>query len=272
VYYSTFLGLVGPSGDDFCLWVQSDNLIIKRLDLSVVVVYSLEVAGVPPMKKYSITIQEHQEYGGLGIVVDTSRGYFEPGIDGLVVAHDILEHTVKPHSCGYTDELMAIGGYVAGRVENCYNSRGYRGARLDDVSGDIQSLFTAALNEDGEDNAFSEIEKCNSYLQDEYTMNELKKEVKEGIMQALDEWSDGEYGEEDAEKYDIDSIVGWICKGYQLFKKRFVNVRDYNYLFDSIKNASNAFLSNGYEGQSATLYVNFTTGDVYIESEDGLDY
>lgn len=220
------------------------------------------------MKKYSITIQEHQEYGGLGLVVDTRRGYFEPGSSGLTVAHDILEHTVKPHSCGYTDELMAIGGYIAGRVENCYNSRGYRGARLDDVSGDIESLFMAALNEDGDDNAFSKIEKCNSYLQDEYIMNELKKEVKEGIMKALDEWSDGEYGEEDAERYDINSIVGWICKGYQQFKKRFVNVGNYNHLFDSIAKESQAFLDNGYEGQSATLYVDFTSGDAYIESED----
>lgn len=230
-------------------------------------VYSLEVVGIPPMKKYSITIQEHQEYGELGIVVDTGRNYFEPGIDGLVAAHDILEHTVKPHECGYTDELMAIGGYIAGRVENCYNSSGYRVARLDDISGDIRSLFMAALNEDGEDNAFSSIEKCNSYLQDEYIMNELKKEVKEGIMQALDEWSDGEYGEEDAEKYDINSIAGWICKGYQLFKKRFVNVGNYNYLFDSIKKECDAFLSNGFKGQSSTLYVDFTSGDVYVKEE-----
>jgi hypothetical protein len=238
----------------------------------VAVVYSLEVAGIPPMKKYSITIQEHQEYGGLGIVVDTGRGYFEPAMSGLTVAHDILEHTVKPHSCGYTDELMAIGGYIAGRVENCYNSSRYRTARLDDVSSDIQSLFTAALNEDGEDNPFNNIEKCNSYLQDEYTMNELKKEVKEGIMQAYDEWTDGEFEGWQIDQYDINSIVGWICVGYQQFKKRFVNVGNYNYLFDSIKKKSDAFLSNGFEGQSATLYVDFTSCDVYIESEDGLDY
>ena len=220
------------------------------------------------MKKYSITIQEHQEYGELGIVVDTGRGYFEPGIDGLVVAHDILEHTVKPHSCGYTDELMAIGGYIAGRVENCYSSGRYRTARLDVVSSDIQSLFTAALDEDGEDNPFNNIEKCNSYLQDEYTMNELKKEVKEGIMQAYDEWTDGEFEGQQIDQYDINSIVGWICAGYQLFKKRFINVGDYNYLFDSIKKESDAFLSNGFEGQSATLYVDFTSGDVYIKEVD----
>lgn len=219
------------------------------------------------MKKYFITIQEHREFGELGLVVDTGRSYFEPGIDGLVVAHDILEHTVVPHSCGYTDELMAIGGYIAGRVENCYNSSGYREARLDDVSGDIRSLFMAALNQDGEDNAFNNIEKCNSYLQDEYIMNELKKEVKEGIMEAYDEWTDGEFEGQQIDQYDIDSIVGWICKGCQLFKKRFVNVGNYSHLFDSIKKECDAFLSNGFEGQSATLYVDFTYGDAYIKEE-----
>lgn len=222
------------------------------------------------MKKYSITIQKHQEFGELGVVVDTGRGYFEPGIDGLVVAHDILEHTVKPHSCGYTDELMAIGGYIAGRVENCYNSSRYSVARVGDVTNDIQSLFRAALYED--DYIFNNIEKCNSHIKSDYIMNELKKGVKEGILQALDEWSDGEYGEEDADSYDINSIVGWICVGYQKFKKRFVNIGDYNYLFDSIRKASDAFLSNGFEGQSATLYVDFTSCNVYIESEDGFDY
>lgn len=230
----------------------------------VLIEYCIEVDGVPPMKKYSITIQEHQEFGELGIVVDTGRNYFEPGVDGLVAAHDILEHTVKPHSCGYTDELMAIGGYIAGRVENSYRSFGYREARLDDVRSDINSLFRAALNEDGEDNAFNDVEKCNSYLQDEYIMNEIKKEVKNGIMEAYDEWTDGEFEGQQIDQYDIDSIVGWICKGYQLFKKRFINV-NVNYLFDSIRKECDAFLSNGFEGQSATLYVNFTSGDVYVK-------
>jgi hypothetical protein len=241
----------------------------------VAVVYSLEVAGIPPMKKYSITIQEHQEFGELGVVVDTGRGYFEPAVDGLVVAHDILEHTTKPHSCGYTDELMAIGGYIAGRVENCYTSRRYgfaHVARVGDVTNDIQLLFMAALHEDGNSNSFSSIEKCNSHIKSDYIMNELKKGVKEGILRALDEWSDGEYGEEDADSYDINSIIGWICKGYQLFKKRFINVGDYNYLFDSIRKESDAFLSNGFEGQSATLYVDFTSCNVYIKSEDGFYY
>jgi hypothetical protein len=220
------------------------------------------------VKKYSLTIKEHEEYGGLGIVVDTGRNYFEPGMDGLVVAHDILEHTVTPHSCGYTDELMAVGGYIAGRVACAYSSLGYRPASIDNVSGDISSLLLAALNEDGDDNALARIDKCNSFLQDEFIMKDLKKEVKKGIIEALDEWSDGEYGEERLADYDINSIIGWICKGYQLFNKRFsYGLRTYVYriLFDSIKMKSDRFLRDGYEGQTATLFVNFSSGLVFIK-------
>jgi hypothetical protein len=222
------------------------------------------------MKKYSLVIKEHEEYGGLGIVVDTGRDYFEPGMDGLVVAHDILEHTVTPHKCGYTDELMAIGGYIAGRVQVGYSSRGYRLASIDDVSSDIQSLLIASLN--GDDYDFTKIDKCNSYLQDQWIMDNLRKNVKEGIIEALDEWSDGEYGEEELADYDIDSIVGWICKGYQLFKKRFYNMYSYNHLFTSIRTAADNFLSNGIERQTATLYVDFSSCNVYIKDEDGWDY
>jgi hypothetical protein len=196
------------------------------------------------MKKYSLVIKEHEEYGGLGIVVDTGRNYFEPGLDGLVVAHDILEHTIKPHSCGYIDELMAIGGYIAGRVEVGYNARGYRSASIDDVSSDIQSLVTAALNA-GDDTVFTSIDKCKSYLQDQWIMDKLRKNVKEGIIKAFDEWSDGEYGEKELADYDIDSIVGWICKGYQLFKKRFYNMYSYDHLFTSIRKAADKFIAGG---------------------------
>ena len=105
-------------------------------------------------------------------------------------------------------------------------------------------------------------------------MDKLRGNVKEGIIEALDEWSDGEYGEERLADYDIDSIVGWICKGYQAFNRRFsYTLRTYGYrsLFDSIRNESDRFLSNAIEGQTATLCVDFSSGLVFIE-EDFSDY
>jgi hypothetical protein len=230
-----------------------------------------------PLKKYSITIQEHQEYGLLGLVVDTGRDYFEPAIDGLVLAHDILEHPIKPHSCGYTDELMAIGGFLAGRVEMEYKTRGYNPASIRDIESDIHSLLLSALNEDGVNNTITEIDKCHSYIKCPQTMEELKGAVKKGILDVLDEWLDGEYEDHLLKVYNLNSIeefhdlmtdsyVGWICKGYNLFKKRFNNINTYN-LFDDIRKVSDNFLSNQIEGMTGTLCVQFSTGDVYIEEE-----
>jgi hypothetical protein len=223
------------------------------------------------MKKFSLTIKEHKEYGGLGIVVDTGRNYFEPGVDGIVVAHDILEHTVTPHNCGYTDELMAVGGYIAGRVACAYGSRGYWVASIDDVRSDISSLLVAALHEDGDDNALTRIDKCNSFLQDEFIMNDLKKEVRDGIIEGVNEWTDGETDFWRIDQYDRDSIVGWICKGYQLFNKRFSYTfitYGYKSLFDSIRRESDQFLANAFEGQTAILHVDFSSGLVYIKGDE----
>jgi hypothetical protein len=226
------------------------------------------------LKKYKISIQEHQENGCLGLVVDTERGYFDPAIDGLLVAHDILEHPIIPHSCGYTDELMAIGGYLAGRVEMLrYKIKGYKYASIDDIEFDICSLLVASLNEDGNNNPITKIDKCRSHIKCEKTMNKLRELVKKGILDAINEWMDGydidamnEENDSRIGDYDIDSIVGWICKGHNLFNKRFNNINIYD-LFDNIRKVSNNFLSNQIEGMTGTLFVEFSTGNVYIEED-----
>ncbi len=232
------------------------------------------------MKKYKITIQDHHILGGLGLVVDTERGYFDPAFDGLSVAHDILEHPIRPHSCGYTDELMALGGYLAGRVEMRYKTtNGYKYVSIDDIELlDIRSLLNAALTEYGDNNPIAKIDKCRSYIKCEWTMNKLRELVKKGILDAINEWMDEDVDDIDSmnggydsrvDDYDIDSIVGWICKGHNLFIKRFNNINTYD-LFDNIRKVSDNFLSNQIEGMSGTLFVEFSTGKVYIK-EDYLD-
>lgn len=219
------------------------------------------------MKKYPFSVREHEEYGEIGIVMETGRRYFEPAFNGIIVAHDILEHALTPHSCAYTDELMAIGGYIAGRVKYDCSFSGFRGASINNVSTDIRSLLTSSLNEDGDDNPLFRVEKCNSYVQDTWTMDILRREVKEGITKGLKEWTDGKGVEERLDSYDINSIVGWICKGHQLFNKRFSGVYNYPDLFRSIAKESDIFLYDSFEGDSATLYVNFRSGEAFIDRD-----
>jgi hypothetical protein len=212
-----------------------------------------------PLKKYKITIREHEESSELGLVVN-NRDYFDPALSGFVVAHDIMEHTIKQHSCKFTDELMALGGFVAGRVNMPYYD-GYRYASIDDMEADLVDLMKAALNEEGDDNSFTRIDKCRSYISCSQTMSEIKNITEKCIIKALKEWE----GDSSIDDYDIKSIVGWICKGHHLFKRRFKGINTYN-LFNNIKEAADKFLSNQVE-LNGTLYVNFSTGLVYIDTD-----
>lgn len=66
--------------------------------------------------KYRLQIKEHEEYGDLGAIIlgPRSRSYHDP-FSGLTIAHDILEHPTKIHPDPFIDELLALGGIIAGR-------------------------------------------------------------------------------------------------------------------------------------------------------------
>jgi hypothetical protein len=219
------------------------------------------------MVKFNLRIEKNEEYGGFGIVFNTSRDYFEPALDGDVLAHDILEHPVTPHSNGYIDELMAIGGYLAGRVESGWMSKYGRRSNLDDLHSDIVSLATAALHAD--DDICPEV--CNSYLQDGELMESIRSNIYKGLLEAVNDFEDGEHTYLPAKyNYDLESIEGWICKGYQLYKKRFSsNLYDTStYLFDKIAEVCDKFLKQGEEGQTAELIINFSSLNAELIREE----
>ena len=215
------------------------------------------------MTKFHLAIAEHQKYGGNGIIVKSqSRNYFEPA-RGFTFAHDLLEHSVTPHCDGYVDELMALGGLIAGRIEYGWCSPYGRRITLDDISSDIYSLASASL---GEYNSFN-VEKCNSYIQDKDLMAEIKSAIRQGLLEAINEHEDEEYNDiPENYNFDIDSMVGHIAKGYQLFRKRF-NHLGYNFieLFDEISNQADKFIKNAEVGQEAILKVDFKNCRVNLE-------
>lgn len=224
------------------------------------------------MKRYSVTLREHEEYGGIGLVVDTDRDYFEPALDGRLCAHDILEHTVKPHVHGIIDELMALGAVIAGRVEYGYGNY-YRRISLEDISSDIQSLAQACMMS-GDDFC---PKACNNSLKDKELMNSVKKYVRNGLIEAIQDYTDipdGEIEEYLEETYNLDHIVSWMCKGYQIFKKRFNRMNDYEYLhlFEEISKVCDEFIRTGSEGQNGVLFVDFSGCSVRLEREEGWDY
>lgn len=224
------------------------------------------------MKTYDLVIAEHEEFGGLGVAIQgelNGRDYFEPATNGVQFAHDLIEHAVTPHNCGYVDELIALGGIIAGRVENGGLDLRNQYMQVGDLEHDMYGL----VSYDRDKNLLN-VPPCKSYLQDEDLMSEIEQFIRKGILSALKD--NGDFDDNSAElaqeiaNYDIQSLVGWVVKGYQVWKKRFNNVDQYAVsvtIFGEIAALVDNFMSESWEGQTAKLSVEFTTGRVYLESE-----
>lgn len=92
---------------------------------------------------YTFECQEHQEYGGKGWALVSSKKwkhYNEP-FGGLAVAHDILEHT--PQDTGtYEDEYRALGASLYVRnFEDAANAMSPMGFVMHDTASSLASEF-----------------------------------------------------------------------------------------------------------------------------------
>lgn len=216
------------------------------------------------MTKFHLVIAEHLEFGGNGIIIKSqTRDYFEPAMAGFTLAHDLLEHPVIPHHNGYVDELMALGGLIAGKIEYGWRSPYDRRITLKDISSDICSLAAASLMEY---NSFN-VEKCKSYLQDKDLMAEIKIAIRKGLLEAINELEDDSYNTiPKGYNFDIDSMAGHIAKGHQLFRKRFGHLGyNYIYLFNEITKQADRFIKGAELADEAILTVDFKNCIVNLE-------
>jgi hypothetical protein len=218
--------------------------------------------------KYHLSIAEHPEFGGYGIVVKGQRSYFEPAMEGLQLAHDLLEHTVTPHTCGFTDELMALGAIMAGRVDRHRNSSG-RGVNHEDIQSDVMSLARSSLWTEG---GF-DVGLCHSRLTDRALMASLTEIVRQGLLEAVNEYEGAAHSHLPG-KYDFDigSIVGHMVRGYQQFRKRFPDLCLFDSLFHDITREANAWLATADPDETATLTVVLSTRQVDLERYDDTPY
>jgi hypothetical protein len=218
------------------------------------------------MKTFKLTAREHEEYGGLGIYIKTGRDYFQPALGGLQLAHDILEHPTTPHPNGYIDELMAIGGLLAGRITHRWTTNQGRTIDVKDIISDISSLTTSSLHGD---EPFCP-KKCSARLRTPEDLHFIRKAVTDGLKEGIEEYEQQSYDKlPDHHNFNVESIVGWICKGHQLFRRRFAgNTFDVStYLFDRIASISDEWIKLAKEGETATLRVDFSGVSANLETE-----
>ena len=135
------------------------------------------------MPKFSLQIQEHEDFGYNGIIIKTDRNYFQP-TTGIGVAHDILEHPTSPHENGYIDEFLAIGSFLAGRIKYGWISEFGRQVNEKDIIADVESLALNSLHL-GDDLC---PEVCTNYLQDDELMEQIKDYVVSGLLNAINDF------------------------------------------------------------------------------------
>jgi hypothetical protein len=218
------------------------------------------------MKTFLLTARNHEEFGDIGIYMKTGRDYFQPAMGGMQLAHDILEHPATPHPNGYTDELMAIGGLLAGRIRHRWTTKHGRTVDVGDIASDISNLTTSSLYEDEPLCP----KKCSARLRNPEDLHFIRKAVTDGLIEGIEEYEDHSYGKiPDHHNFDVDSIVGWICKGHQLFRRRFAgNTFDVStYFFDRISHLGDEWLKSAEEGDTATLRVDFSGVSANLETE-----
>jgi hypothetical protein len=214
--------------------------------------------------QYLLEVRENPEYGENGLIIKTMKGrdHFEP-LNGLVIAHDIIEHSRDAHPNCYVDEFMALGAIVGGRIENGY-LQGTRYLSFYDITAEITQLAVSHFYSGYMDLVLP----CNFRLRDLEITDQIRSAVRKGLSSVSNEIGESYTFTDNT----VDYITGWICKGYSLFKKRFQGLQiSYicNHLFDTIKEECDLFLKCAEIGDQAYLHVKFSR--YYCELER-IDY
>lgn len=195
-------------------------------------------------KTYSLRLARHPGPLAKGLIVDTGRPCLTTPVPGIIVAHDILEHTVDAHPNPFIDELMAQGGVASGRIEagwrTCYGIP----VRL---AGGIEFVINSNKGRD--------MERCKARLDDPLVTEMIRSEVMKAAQNA-------KYG------CDINTVIAWVVKGYQAHKRRFQRLDNHgvsNVLFNKIVGCCDYFILNHFEeGVTHHLHVDFKRYDAFI--------
>ena len=207
------------------------------------------------MRHLGLTVKEDFASGETGLILDDVRQIdtFMVTTDGLLIAHDILEHQNGLHSIGSVDdELEALGAI--------WYTRGWTGQMRRDGSGGMYSP---------EENIGSDIltlgEVYNRGVNFRTPVPNTRKSEAEDALQAICEsgfdWIRKEFAHQDDEDINSermshykDSVIHYLRRGYSKAKKRFGCQDKAHHMFWSIAEAMNPiakFLD--FEGQQFKL-------------------
>ena len=207
------------------------------------------------MRHLGLTVKEDFASGETGLILDDIRQIdtFMVTTDGLLVAHDILEHQNGLRSIGSVDdELEALGAL--------WFVRGWTGQLRRDGVGDIysveESIGTDILN-------LAQV--YNNGVNFRTPVPNTRASEAEDALQAICE-SGFDWMQKEFEHYEDDyvngdrmshykrSVIHYLRRGYSKAKKRFGSMSKAHYMFWNIAEAVNPVAKHlEFEGQQFKL-------------------
>lgn len=212
--------------------------------------------------RYILSYEKDEEYGSLGFKIEgTKNGGYNMATDGLLVAHDIVEHSSLKDIGSIGDELRALGAiwFVRGQFgELRRDSIGSAHTPQANVASDVANMGRMVIL-DGlqyrEHVPVVKPSKC-SHIDDLREIIEQARPMIKGELEGT------QYKKSDVEKYLADALK-FMIRGFNRAKARYTeNGRGYYYannLFWCIADAANDALKMAeFEGQRFALHVNKT--------------
>lgn len=217
------------------------------------------------MNTVILEARKDRETGELGYMVVGTKMIEYPMVsrEGLLIAHDLLEHVNGVDSIGsIDDELEALGGvwYVRGEFSDLNrNSRvGSRNSPEENLAGDVLNLARIYNNGVNFRTPVPETEEHDEDISFESIIDIAKGQVEDEI--------DEEDRDAERLKQYFDAVLHYMRKGYDKAAAKYPNQCMVNDLFWAIAEACDPYVGSAeMKGQRLELSYNLTTGMAYCE-------
>lgn len=226
------------------------------------------------MKDYKIVSVTDRETGELGLMIKGTKiiSYPMAASEGLLIAHDLLEHVNGHESIGsIDDELEALAGvyYIRGQSGQLRMDRmGSRYSPEESIASDVVNM--ARIYVDGGVDFQSPVPDCGEGDFD-YDIDNIIEFACKGLESELDE----HYDERRLNAY-LHGVKQYMRSGFEKIEKQFPDWIHANNLFWAVANAVDPYAKGiEYEGQTYTLTINKEEGEVLCcedwENEEELE-
>lgn len=216
------------------------------------------------MKTYILTAKTDRETGELGYMIEGTPVIQYPMVaaEGLLVAHDLLEHVNGVEKIGsLDDELEALAGvwYVRGQWGDIRRDRFARSVTPhDDIAADVLNM--ALIYNNGVDFRTPVPSTRSSQWDDDITA-------------IIDKAKEDLHGELDADEINVQRIddyfaacVHYMRVGFRKIEKRFPSATWVNTLFWNIAEAAEPWVTSAeFEGHQLQLKFEISTANVWID-------